>query len=277
MNLVKFFWVGFLSSLVLSACSNQNQNFSEISEAADGIIGGKIVPVGDKLQASVVAVYDDNEGQLCTGSLLSNNLVLTAAHCIGTDKDMMYIYFETELNSLDGGTRRKVDKVEISSFHASKQFAPKNTGDIALIHFVGSVPAGYKPANFLSKENFKKMKAGDSVVVAGYGFSDAHNRNSAGTLRTTTLKVEDPEYSMSEVKVNQTEGTGVCHGDSGGPAYVLIRGKYYLWGITSRGLNDPKNECSNYAAFTNALFYNTWLNRMANNMLRSLTDPNIED
>ncbi|WP_415064184.1 S1 family peptidase [Bdellovibrio sp.] len=264
---------GIVSSLALSACAPKADNAGEIQTSGEAIIGGTEVQLGDKVQESIVAVYDANEGQLCTGSLLPNNLVLTAAHCIGSEPESMFVMFDTKLtqNSL----RRQVDKVEVSPYWESRQYGKKDTGDIALVHFTGSVPAGYKPATFISTANKNLLKKGATVILAGFGISDGVTGDGAGILRVTTVKIEDPAFSSSEMKLNQTRGQGACHGDSGGPAFIDIKGKLYLWGITSRGVEDEKNDCSQFSAYTSALFYKTWLNRMANKLSTSLVNPQV--
>lgn len=271
----KLFLAGLFSSLALTACAPQNQNpTSNLIETADSaIIGGSVVQAGDKITESIVAVYDASEGQLCTGSLLPNNLVLTAAHCVGAYKEEMYIFFDLSLSAKS--ERRQVDKLEISPYWATRQRKEKNTGDIAILHFTGTVPAGYKPATFLPASQKSALKRGTTVVLAGYGITNGVTGEGAGTLKMTSVKVEDPLYSVSEVKLNQTEGTGACHGDSGGPAYVVLNGKYYLWGITSRGVHDENNDCSKYSAYTSALYYKVWINRMAQKLSTSLTTPQV--
>ncbi|KYG70494.1 serine protease [Bdellovibrio bacteriovorus] len=272
-KLNKLVLAGLVSSLALTACSPQASNQGEIQTTGEGIIGGKVVEAGDKIQESIVAVYDAVEGQLCTGSLLPNNLVLTAAHCIGTEPEAMYVFFGTEVNKF--AVRRQVDKVAISSLWETRQYEDFDTGDIALMHFQGEVPAGYKPATFLSETNKKLLKKGAKVVLAGYGITDGVTGDGAGTLRVTSVKIADPKFSLTEVKLDQTGGTGACHGDSGGPAYIEVKGKYYLWGVTSRGVEDAENDCSKYSAYTSALAHKVWLNRMANKLSVSLANPEI--
>ena len=70
--------------LVLAACGkNQNQaglsSFADMS--ADGIIGGAAVTDADPISKTVVAIYDTQQQSLCTGSILSQTLVITAGHC----------------------------------------------------------------------------------------------------------------------------------------------------------------------------------------------------
>lgn len=278
MKLNNLLLVGIVSSLALTACNQRTNNSGEVqakenATLGDGIVGGTEVQADDPIKQSIVAVYDAYEGQLCTGSLLPGNLVLTAAHCIGQMDEAMFIFFDTKLTKIS--VRRQADKIEVSPYWATRKSKDKDTGDVALIHFTGDVPAGYKPATFVSNANKKLLAKGAEVVLAGFGITNGVTGDGAGTLRVTKVKIEDPQFSSSEIKLNQTQGTGACHGDSGGPAYIQVNGKYYLWGVTSRGVDDEKNDCTQYSAYTNALYYKTWLNRMANKLTSSLVKRDL--
>lgn len=277
MKLNRLFVAGVVSSWALVGCSPQVKNKNEpavdsqIKINGDGIIGGTDINAEDKMVDSIVAVYDQYTGQLCTGSLLPNNLVITAAHCIGPFTEAMFVFFDVKIDK--DSPRLPVDKVEISPYWETRQSENKNTGDIALLHFQGTAPARYKPATFLPTAAQKLLVPGTAVMLAGFGISNGVEQTGAGILRVTSVKIWDHKYSASEIALDQTQGTGACHGDSGGPAYVQLGGKLYLWGVTSRGVDDAANDCSKYAAYTNALFYKTWLNRMANKLSASLVNP----
>ena len=136
-------------------------------------------------------------------------------------------------------------------------------GDIALVHFSGALPAGFKAASILSAANARNLVPDALVTIAGFGITNGVSKEGAGVLRVASVIVADPQFASSEVKLNQQNGTGACHGDSGGPAFLEVRGKLYLWGVTSRGVDDVKNDCSQFSAYTNILAYKSWVNRMA--------------
>ncbi len=256
MNQSKLLLAGILSSLVLAACAPKGETSQELQANGDSIIGGTEVAADDKILQSIVAVYDKTATQLCTGSLLENNVVVTAAHCIGNGE--MYVFFGTSLGPQV--PRRIVDVVTISNLWATRNSEKVNTGDIALIHFQGTVPPGFKPVSLL--KNKRVLKKDLNVVLAGFGISNGVSGEGAGVLRKTNVKISDTNFSVSEILLDQTQGTGACHGDSGGPAYVEIKGEYVLFGITSRGVNDEKNDCSQYAAYTSTIYYSSWIQRM---------------
>src|SRR4051812_3490531 len=63
------------------------------------IIGGTEVQQGDPVLKSTVAIFDGSA--LCTGSIIDQDLVVTAAHCI-SDPSRMAVLFTTDLEANEG-------------------------------------------------------------------------------------------------------------------------------------------------------------------------------
>jgi hypothetical protein len=106
--------VGVLSLTVL-ACGKTvetRQGFNN-SGASAGIIGGQNVQADDALAMSTVALYDVSKGSLCTATILSDSLLLTAAHCVVDSKPSdLLVMFGTELEAAQ--SVRKVKKYLVS-------------------------------------------------------------------------------------------------------------------------------------------------------------------
>ncbi|WP_168196481.1 trypsin-like serine protease [Bdellovibrio sp. NC01] len=315
MGLNKGLVLGVLSTLTFAACSpnkaaDTNAQVDASSTQDSAIINGKLVTADDQISKNIVGIISankDEEGEaICTGSLLPGNLVLTAAHCLG---DYMMIVFAPDMDTATEGQMLPVDKAAASPYWESRKNQDKDTGDVALLHYKGTTPKGFIPATMLT--DMSVLQKGAKVTLAGYGANKVtltpidsktypdiinaiqtgkvicddnmkltncveNNMFGAGQLRKTdNVKIEDPKFSLTEVLLNQKQGEGACHGDSGGPAYITVKGKIYLWGITNRGERDPKNDCSQYSVYTKAYSYKTWLNGVAKQFTApSITDPN---
>lgn len=252
--------LSLLSLLTLIACGQQNATL-KAGDQNSHIIGGKAVPANSAVAHTTVAIFDVERSALCTGSLLTKNIVVTAAHCVqGGDPANYRIVFSTDLYAKNPEVRKVVamtynekwDKADTASDDA------KDLGDIGVIMFDGDLPKGYHPAKLLTDSSV--ITNGADVTLAGYGYTDGTAKNGEGTLRYTTVGVQDASFSPTEVELDQSQGKGACHGDSGGPAYIKGKnGKLALFGLTSRGENDPKDDCSVSSVYTNILSYQDWL------------------
>lgn len=223
------------------------------------IMGGDDVDAGDPIAHSTVALYQQmgEGGALCTASLITKNIAVTAAHCVEHGIDHMAVITGEKLESEDRDVLRVVDS-QISPGWSESRLAGEDAGDIALVRFEGKLPKGYGPAHILSKK--AELKKGDEVILAGYGITNALKKTGAGTLRKTSVKVAEPEFGKTEILFDQHQGKGACHGDSGGPAFVEVNGKDYLLGVTSRGYPvTAPDDCKHQVIYTKVTAYRDWI------------------
>ncbi len=225
------------------------------------IIHGTAVASKSWIAQTVVALIgQSSQGQsLCTASVVASDLAVTAAHCVTEEGTRLPIpvtlIFAVDIEKAASADFRAVDAVD---FPASwNPNGTKNTGDVALVHFNGGLPAGYSPSDLLPFDQLLKKDA--RVEIAGYGITDAHQNTGDGKLRHTTIRLLNPDYSQTEVQLDQSQGGGACHGDSGGPAYLVIQGNPYLFGITSRGAGD----CDVDVIYTRIEPYRDWFEKAA--------------
>jgi len=300
----------------MAACTPRVDNsFNTDTKDTNQIIGGTLVKDSDALAKSLVGLYIKNREtgseEYCTGALLTQNLVVTAAHCASDldGKVDIYVIFKTNIEKYSKQDVRAVDLKVIARTWGTKTKADDvNTGDIALLHYKGSTPAGFVSSTLMSDD--RSLTSGSKLTVAGYGASQVNKRpidvntypdiigaiqegrvlcennielkncfeitiKGDGDLRQATVTVKELIYSISELSVNQTHGSGVCHGDSGGPAYALRGGRYYLVGITSRTLNDPFTECNQQAVFTSIPYYLNWLKAAGASLIAASKGDNL--
>ena len=221
------------------------------------IIHGSKVNTQDWIAHTVVALVSDNqEGEaLCTASIVAADLALTAAHCVTNENNTpstLTLIFSSKLKGANPNLLRAIDRVEIPAEWNPAGSSARDTSDVALIHFNGGLPDSYTPSDLLPFDH--ALTEGASVVLAGYGISNARSDTGAGILRKTSVNILNPNYSPSEIELDQTQGGGACHGDSGGPAYLLINDHPYLFGITSRG----GGNCDEDVIYTKISAYQDW-------------------
>ncbi|HWU44330.1 MAG TPA: trypsin-like serine protease, partial [Bdellovibrio sp.] len=204
-----------------------------------------------------VSLLDTAQGTLCTASILSEDVVITAAHCVSGHPNNMELSFGPRSAGHD--LRRVVD-VAVAAPWARHSREAYDNGDIALVKFAGGLPPGFKPATLMKSS--QRLSDGQTVTLAGFGTSSGEGTG-AGRLRLVDVKIAKADYSKTEVAVDQTKGHGACHGDSGGPAFVQDGKKdLLLWGVTSRGIDDPHDHCAGEAVYTRIQPYAPWIDKV---------------
>ncbi len=251
-----------LALVSLSACAPDLQSIQATdtvtADAGAFIIGGQESNGQEDFAKHIVALYDLRGGSICTASILSETILLTAAHCVVSPASDLRVVFGTDVDSRSIVVK-PVDAYQVSPLWSLRQFQEFNTGDIAVVKFSGGLPAGYKPIKFLSDSS--GLKDGQNVMLAGYGNSDGARGTGAGKLRYVVTQIKSSGFSKTEILMEQSKGKGACHGDSGGPAYIQVNGELVVIGVTSRGVDDPKNDCSVSAAYTSVPYYANWIRR----------------
>lgn len=229
------------------------------------IIGGTPVQSDSVIAHSTVALYMVSESALCTGSIISPNWIVTAAHCVTDENgqaaspDDVSVFYGLDVMH-PTTLSPNVQKVIVYPGYVTQSNDPTDEGDIALVQIEGNLPGGFTPIPIL--KNRSDLKAGETVTLAGHGITDASSQSGAGLLREVSgIKILNPMLGTTEVVLDQSEGRGACHGDSGGPGYLVdSSGNYYLWGVTDRGYPDnAPDDCMHQAVYTNVLAYLDWI------------------
>lgn len=206
------------------------------------IIGGDDVQAGDPIAASTVLIVgQENGGEfICSGSLIAQNLVLTAAHCLGTTgKAKLAIAFRTDINGSGAVVAAKA-QARPSDFVKNSEQSQVDWDDLAVLRLASDAPAGYAPAVIL--QDASAIQDGADVTLAGYGINvpvaPPNSDAGSGVLRKVDQVILKAQYGATEVLVSEKD-KGACHGDSGGPAFVAAAdGSLQLFGVTSRLTED---------------------------------------
>jgi V8-like Glu-specific endopeptidase len=272
--------------------------------AVPQIFGGTDVTTGPVLQ-SVVSLRIDGQF-FCTGTLVANDLVVTAGHCnpyttVETDAKKVRDRARTAAAAIqkmtvgfgaDAKSPTATRPVVETSSH------PDYVSFIATIdRVVEAVDGGRTPSNFDQiiiadrvengglrdiavfkfkggiPNGFKAVKVaagapavGTDVNMAGFGISQV-GRTDFGKLKSVANRLLALDKKELVIAHN---GKGTCKGDSGGPVYATSGNEIELVGVNSRG-SDPESCDAATARATDATSEIVWLQSAARAFGSALT------
>jgi secreted trypsin-like serine protease len=223
---------------------------------ATGIVNGTEANGTEPWYGSVIALGSKNGDKysvFCSGTLIDEKTIVTAAHCLEYWSDDTYVIFGLSESSRSTEGRKVVKHAYHENFQHPYSDDAKDVNDIGIAQFEGGLPAGFKPLPILSDES--ALQDGGEVILAGFGVTNGSTQSGAGSLRYTNVKIANAAYGKTEVQTDESKN-GSCNGDSGGPGLVLMDGQYYVWGATSRG--DAR--CTKVGVYTKVASHLAWIN-----------------
>ncbi|EDL13404.1 chymotrypsin-like elastase family member 2A preproprotein [Mus musculus] len=259
-----------LSALVAGALSCGYPTY-EVEDDVSRVVGGQeATPNTWPWQVSLQVLSSGRWRHNCGGSLVANNWVLTAAHCLSNYQTYRVLLGAHSLSNPGAGSAA----VQVSKLVVHQRWNSQNVGngyDIALIKLASPVTlskniqtACLPPAGTILPRNYV-------CYVTGWGLLQT-NGNSPDTLRQGRLLVVDyatcssASWWGSSVKSSMVcaGGDGVtssCNGDSGGPLNCRAsNGQWQVHGIVSFGSSLGCNYPRKPSVFTRVSNYIDWIN-----------------
>lgn len=271
-----------LSALILSGCQSKEDSASALVAGDDaGVFGGQPVERKHSIFNYVVGIrYPDKEGnhKVCTGALIAPQLVLTAAHCVQAETSQIRVYFITDMDRTDSARSddvRRVERIVIPDGfeEARKDSSKPNRFDIALVKLRSSAP-DHTLHFFVAEEQYSISRV-PQVQVVGYG-AEAFLYSDRSTQGDSKLKaaVVDRQESRHDgvLQLNQTKSSGICVGDSGGPAFVPNQGGgHLLVGIATSVINPGGSDaCRGWSNYVSVAAWYPWITRNSLKLMQKL-------
>jgi secreted trypsin-like serine protease len=232
-----------------------------IAHPACAIVGGGGAPA-ETISRAIVTIIG-SRGTFCTGSLIAQDLVLTAAHCVLPGADYKIIIpGETPPRLLD--VKRMASHPQ---FNVAGILAHRASADVALLQLADPLPASKAPAPLGTP--VIPIQIGSRFTIAGVGVTRRGDGKSGGTIRAADLAVTGKpgtlQIRLADPLTNNTrEGLGACTGDSGAPAFEAQAGRAVITGVVSwsTGANNT-NGCGGLTGVTPLTLYRDWILRTA--------------
>jgi secreted trypsin-like serine protease len=184
------------AALVLPALPAQALGGDAASEAGSRYEGRTVMVLGSR-------------GSVCSGTVLSRTVVITAGHCVTGAGQYAVAYRE--------GGSPVLQEVRQVARHPGFAAGSSVSIDMALVRLKTPLPARFSAVTL--DDNAEDDVVGSRQTVAGFGLAREGDEASAGTLRAASVTIL-PKFYPRFMRLGRLDGTfRVCKGDSGGPVF----------------------------------------------------------
>jgi len=214
---------------------------------------GNAPPASGAAARPIVMVVDPR-GDLCTGTALAADLVLTAAHCVAGALAYQVKTFQT-------GQTISVRALALHpQFNLGSYTASRATADLALLKLDAPLHDLVAPATLAPA---RRVAVGETLTIAGFGVTMAGTARGLGIPRMAKLSVTGKPGSL-QIRLydlatrNERAGLGACTGDSGAP--VFDGQSAAVIGVVSWSTAPSDEEgCGGLTGVTPLLLYREWI------------------
>ena len=241
--------------------------------ATPRIVGGDDVTTAPSWMAALqYRVSNGSYSPFCGATLIDDDWVLTAAHCVEwVELDRMSLLLGQA--NLSGSTEGiKIDQLilypgwlpsrELSSSNGSRaisQFA----GDLALLHLKQAQSA--TPVTLATPSQLSSLGYYQDIRAIGWGATDRNGTVYPDQLQGIALPYQGKDASSglaNHIFAGGEDGENICFGDSGGPLY-LTGTPDVQYGIdsfiTSFGSAVTCGDSTGVSGFTSVADYRDWI------------------
>lgn len=235
------------------------------------IVGGTVADPG--YWPWQVAVLDRKKRLICGGTLISNEFILTAAHCVTNYMNIV----AGEYNLIEKEGYEQERRVVRAFKHP--QYNKNNVdNDIALLKVDPPLEYTQKVWPACLPEPSEELKPELIAKIVGWG-AYSYQRQPDGkpqVLRDDTLRQADvPVVDFEECKNSYGDdleshhvicagykegGADSCAGDSGGPLLIEKDNRWHVYGVTSFG--DECGKEGKYGIYSKTSAYVQWIRRI---------------
>jgi len=227
------------------------RNAREVIKRRARVVGG--VPT---VQFSDCVAVGHSRGWCCSGTLVAPNVVVTAAHC--SDGCASRVFIGTNVKKPKAG---RVVRVRRAVVHPKYDGTPEGHYDLMVL--VLDEKLNVTPRRIATARAVARAK---SVRLVGFGATDIKGLRGYGVRRVVDVPMAAPKRAFgARASIEFVAGAPFldrdsCNGDSGGPAYVAVKGGWAVAGATSRATTDSdERACGDGGIYTRLPAFSDWI------------------
>ena len=254
--------IAALAAVASFACSETVDSAEHTDVDANEIVGGTEATPGS--WPGAVALFSGNT-QVCGGTLVADEWVITAGHCIrpgsATGGISKVVIGRHKLSTTDG------ESITVKKATRNAGFSDATLdNDIAILQLTSK--STHPVAKIMAPETFATLAPTGTVTVVGWGTMSEGAFSSSPVLRQVDVPVIPnatcKAFSRYDTVTDNmicagfTEGgKDSCQGDSGGPLFAKVGGTTYHMGVVSWGIGCARANAP--GVYTKLVNYLPWL------------------
>ncbi|XP_056614657.1 elastase-1-like [Triplophysa dalaica] len=231
------------------------------------VVGGEMSqPNAWPWQISLKVLSDGTYNHICGGTLIRKRWVMTAAHCVDTQRTWRVVLGDHILSTNEGREQYKsVSQVYV--YPKWNRNDPSAGYDIALLHLSADVTLNSYVKLASLPPSWQIMRKNNPCYITGWGKPSNDDDLSAVLKQAYLPNVNFQTCSSSGWWGSTVKNTMVCagggkdsgcNGDSGGPLNCLVGGNYSVHGVTSF-VSSGCNTIWKPTVFTRVSAYISWI------------------